>query len=123
MLQNGLMQGKLQTSSDQKCQGMQRILCSAEENTRLSPSRTIEQIRKPNKKTPRCWSQSMQLGNIDLLRCSGITSYSRSHRIMERESRLVVAKGEQVEEGMEWEVEGSRCKLSMCRMDKQGPTV
>ena len=42
---------------------------------------------------------------------------------MERESRLVVAKGEQVEEGMEWEVEGSRCKLSMCRMDKQSPTV
>jgi len=79
------MQGKLQRSSDQKCQGMQRILCSAEENTRLSPYRTIEQIRKPNKKTPRCWSQSMQLGNIDLLRCSGTTSYSRSHRITEKD--------------------------------------
>ena len=33
MLQNGLMQGKLQRSSDQRCQGMQRILCRGKHKT------------------------------------------------------------------------------------------
>ena len=43
---------------------------------------------------------------------------------MDIENRLVVAKEERVEGGLEWEVGVSRCKLLYIRMDKQqGPTV
>ena len=68
---------------------MQRISCSAEENTELFPYRTIEQKWKPKKKKPRCWSQSMQLGNrlAALFRYNITLQKSQNHRKRRKEDQ------------------------------------
>ena len=68
---------------------MQRISCSAEENTGLFPYRTIEQKWKPKKKKPRCWSQSMQLGNrlAALFRYNITLQKSQNHRKRRKEDQ------------------------------------